>query len=114
MRHAAHADDITEWRKINKATMGENVERKRNKKRVRNNNGKKKKKKANKWKKAKGIEKKNGVEKENLKSQQKIKICGKGEEEEESGGGHCGSVIVKELIERVITSEAFQIGYSVR
>jgi hypothetical protein len=54
------------------------------------------------------------VEKENLKSQQKIKICGKGEEEEESGGGHCGSVIVKELIERVITSEAFQIGYSVR
>lgn len=36
------------------------------------------------------------------------------EEEEESGGGHRESARVKELIERVMTSEAFQIGYSVK
>jgi hypothetical protein len=41
-------------------------------------------------------------------------MCGKGEEEEESGGGHRGSVRVKKLIVHVITSQAFQIGYSVR
>lgn len=41
-------------------------------------------------------------------------MCGKAEEEGERGGGHRSSVRVKELIESVINSEAFQIGYSVR
>jgi hypothetical protein len=51
---------------------------------------------------------------ETLQRQQKRKNrCGKGEEKEESGGGHSESARVKELIERVITSEAFQIVYSV-
>jgi len=54
------------------------------------------------------------VKKEKAQRQKK-KRKGRGEgEEEEENAGHRGSVRVKELIERVMTSEAFQIGYSVR
>ena len=54
------------------------------------------------------------MKKEKVQRQQKRKGCGEGEKEEENGGGHRGSVRVKELIGRVMTSEAFQIDYSVR
>ena len=64
--------------------------------------------------KSKGNRKEKGWERKRLKVNKIRKLCGKGEEEEESGGGHRGSVRVEKLIERVITSKAFQIGYSVR
>lgn len=68
----------------------------------------KKKKKEKQVKEEEGIWKKKGVKEEKAQRKQKRKKrCGKGEEELESGGGHCGSVRVKELIERVMTSEAF-------
>jgi len=41
MRHAAQTDDVTGRRKINMATRGENVNRKRNKRGVIKNNAKK-------------------------------------------------------------------------
>lgn len=54
------------------------------------------------------------MKRKSTKKTKKKKRCEKGEEEEERGRGHRESARVKELIERVMTSEAFQIGYSVK